>query len=403
MGPQIMRIAYYTHYIGPTLYDLHFKSQKYSFAAQIKSQGIARALMLAGHEVVIYSVAIPVGNTIIEGFTETENFPEGQLTIKYPRLRLYPKNGIINDFFLRKIMKKDHRDNPYDVFVYYNIDYSKLIHLSIFKNTIRILEYEDNVFNKYLEGGKSKSRVLSQLYNKYVLNRTDGAFAVSKGILNDQEVKDRIIIPGVINDEVIASISPKVHSLALDRPVKLVIMGGTGWDKGTDVLLQALYYVKTPCHLEMYSNINLYDSIRSLFESMPNRHIVEFKGFLPHKKLIERIDSDADILLCTTRSLGVRPHAAGFPSKILDYSATGRPIVSSELAQLDDQFNSCITYYEGDSPESLANKIEEVIANYDFKVQKALELQKLVLERYTIEGTSKMIQSLLFELNKSRP
>jgi len=398
-----MRIAYYTHYIGPKMNQIHFKDQKFSLAAGIKSQGIARALLLAGHDVTIYSVAIPIGNKDIKAFTEVEVFPEGKLTIKYPDLHLYSKRGPLNELRLHKLMRKDHKENPYDIFVYYNIMYGSCMHLNLFKNAIRILEYEDNIFNKFLEGGKRKLTWLRKIENRYVLRNSDGAFAVSMGILNDQEIKDRVITPGVINDEVKESVSSRINTISKDKPVRLIIMGGTGWDKGTDVLFKAMCLVETPCILDIYSNISLYNSIQSLYDTMPERHKVEFKGFKPHRELIQILDREADILLCTTRNLGVRPQGAGFPSKMLDYSATGRPIVSSELAMLDDEFNQCVTYYESDSPESLAAKIEEVIANYDNKVQKALALQQIVLSQYTIEGTSMKLQSLIKKLvNKKR-
>ena len=108
---------------------------------------------------------------------------------------------------------------------------------------------------------------------------------------------------------------------------------------------------------------------------------------MEHAELIRTLDREADILINTTRSMGVGAQSAGFPFKMMEYASTGRPIVSSEIGKLDPDYNSCITYYEGESPEAIAATIEEVIADYDEKVRHALELQKRVLNEYTIDGT----------------
>ena len=83
---------------------------------------------------------------------------------------------------------------------------------------------------------------------------------------------------------------------------------------------------------------------------------------------------------------------------MMEYASTGRPIVSSDIGKLDEDYNSYITYYDGESPETIAAAIEEVIANYDSKVQSALQLQKRVLAEYTIEGTGKKLDTFFKDI-----
>lgn len=97
--------------------------------------------------------------------------------------------------------------------------------------------------------------------------------------------------------------------------------------------------------------------------------------------------------------MGVAAQSAGFPFKIMEYAALGRPIISSELAKLDEEFNSRVNYYEDDNPKALASIIDDVILNYNDKSKKASELQKLVLGRYTIQGLGSQLKLFLDSLS----
>ena len=290
---------------------------------------------------------------------------------------------------------KETRKRKYDAYVYYNINKGTVLQFPLFSKSIRIIDYEDNVFNKALAGGKAHNLFLKRFFYKRLVCGTQGMFAVCQGMMENVPIKHKVLTPGIINEEVCESVSNRVNTLTEGKPVHLIISGGMGYDKGTDLLIQALKYVKYPCVLDFYSNINVYEPAVAYLKELPAFHQVNFKGYRPHRELITIMDSDADILLCTTLTLGVAPQSAGFPSKMLEYCATGRPVVSGELAKLDETFNSHITYFHEETPQSLAAAIEDVIINYEEKVKNALELQKIVLSRYTIEGTSERIKEML--------
>ena len=209
------------------------------------------------------------------------------------------------------------------------------------------------------------------------------------------EVKKCILTPGVINDDVKDAISLEEHHLTEGHKTKIILTGGTGYDKGSDVIIEALQYVQSPCSLDFYTNGNFFDQAKALMASVPDRHEVNIKGYMPHNDLMKVLSAEGDIFLSTTRGMGVEAQSAGFPFKIMEYAALGRPIISSELAKLDDEFNNRVNYYEGDSPITLAKTIHEVIMNYEDRSRKAIELQELVLGRYTITGLGKQLKQFL--------
>ncbi len=397
-----MRIAYYCNYVGKEFISRYCEGKKFALSGILKSQGIARALLNAGHEVVVYSPALTICGRFIPSFVEKEEFEEGTLIIKYPSLLSYRKCGTINSYMLNRMMKKEERKMHYDVFLYYNITAGAAMALQTFKDAIKVLEYEDNIFNKNLVGETRKySSYKQRLFNR-VIPRTDGVMSVCMGMLTNGEVPYRILTPGIVNEEVVNSVSNRRNALKAGSPVKIFLTGGTHYSKGSDLLIGAMKYVKTPCSLEIYGNGVFYQKALDELKLVPGYHQVHLNGYMLHGDLMKLLDKEADILINTTRSMGVGAQAAGFPFKMMEYASTGRPIISSELGKFDEDFNRHVSYYEGEDPKRIAEVIEEVIAHYDEKVSLALDLQKRVLAEFSIKGTSKKIDAFLNLIQKGK-
>ena len=377
-----MKIAYMTAYLG----------KKFALSGPFKSLGIARSMMAAGYDVTIYSPGVTTCDTKVSAFTEVEVYPEGKLTIKYCNIVSKRRCDPINQVRIANLIKKDHKREHFDVFVYYNITIGAALLVKRLKECINVLEYEDNIFNRALVGDKNNFvSFKTMLYNRIIKN-TKGVMAVCNGLMLP-EVPNRVLTPGIVNEEVINNVSTRVNKLEAGKPVTIILTGGIHYSKGGDLLLGAMKYIQTPCVVKVYGNCNLDEQLKSLIAEVPVIHKFEFNGYMEHADLIRTLDRDADILINTTRSMGVGAQAAGFPFKMMEYASTGRPVVSSEIGKLDEDYNRHITYYDGEDPKVIAVTIEKVIANYDEKVQLALELQKRVLSEYTIEGTSKKLDS----------
>lgn len=400
-----MKIAYYSHYVGKEFARRAGMGNKNGGSPSLKTQGMARALLKAGHEVTIYSPAITECNCKVKGFEEIEKFPEGDLHIKYPTVLSYRRCDPINNLRTKWLLKKDMKSIHYDAFVFYNIETSVMF-LDLFKkgNTIRILEYEDNVMNvTEMIGLKSWFRWRRPMMYNYTIARTDAAFAVCKGMLVNNEVKYKLLTPGVINEEVINHVTSEKHSLRTGEPTRIFLIGGGHHCKGTDVLVRSLKYVKNPCHVVFYSNPKFFYSVANEeISKLPKIHTVEVRDLIPHKELMDILNKEADILCSCTRSFELPPQAAGFPSKMMEYAAMGRPVISSEIGMLDDEFNRHVTYYEGEDPESLGKCIDEVIDNYDEKDRLALELQQIALRDYSIDGTARKMKAFMQMIERNK-
>lgn len=392
-----MNIAYLTSYLGPQFRENYCQGKRFALSGSLKSLGIARAIMSAGHNVTIYSDGVTTCDAIISSFTEVEDYPEGHLSIKYCNIISKHRCAPINEWRISRLLRNESKQ--YDAFVFYNITLGAALSISAFNNAIKVIEYEDNIFNKALVGDRnSMVWFKTRLYN-YLMKRSDGVMAVCLGLQLKGILNHSVLIPGIINEEVINNVSNRVNTLRQGKPVRIILAGGIHYSKGGDLLVKAMTYIKTPCVVSVYGNCDLNDTMKDLILHVPTYHKFEFNGYKKHDELIMTLDNDADILINTTRSMHVGAQAAGFPFKMMEYASTGRPIVSSEIGKLDEDFNSHITYYDGEEPQAIASAIEEVISNYDKKVKLALKLQKSVLADYTIEGIGKKIDKFFNDIH----
>lgn len=387
-----MKIAYMTAYLGKEFMEKYSRGKKFALSGPFKSLGIARSMMAAGHEVTIYSPGVTTCDANVPAFTEVEEYPEGKLIIKYCDILSKRRCDPINQVRIANFIKKEHKCEHFNVLVYYNITLGAALLVKSLKGCINVLEYEDNIFNRALVGDKNNFLWFkTKLYNR-IIKHTQGIMAVCNGLMLS-EIPNRVLTPGIVNEEVSDNVSTRVNKLEAGRPVIIILTGGIHYSKGGDLLVGAMKYIKTPCVVKVYGNCNLDERLKAFIAELPAIHKFEFNGYMEHAELIRTLDRDADILINTTRSMGVGAQAAGFPFKMMEYASTGRPIVSSEIGKLDADYNSHITYYDGEDPKMIANTIEEVIAHYDEKVKSALELQKRVLSEYTIKGTGRKLDT----------
>lgn len=384
----IMKIAYLSSYLGAEFLAKYGKGKRFALSGPLKSRGIARAMLSAGNEVTVFSPGVTTCDALIPSFSEVEEYPEGRLTIKYCNIVSKHRCAPVNAVRIARLLRSEAKD--YDVFVYYNVELSAALAIRAFKNKIKVIEYEDNIFNKALEGDRNAFEGIKRRLYNYLMKHTDGVMAVCLGLKDI--LKHSVLTPGILNEDVLDNVSSRVNDLEREKPVHIFLTGGIHYSKGGDLLVKSMSFLKTPCVVTVFGNCDLNDSMKSLIEAVPSIHRFEFKGYLPHEELIKTLDKEADILINTTRSMHVGAQSAGFPFKMMEYAAIGRPIVSSEIGKLDEDFNSLVTYYDGEDPKAIAEAIEQVIADYEGKVQNALCLQKRVLSEYTIKGTGDKLE-----------
>jgi len=391
-----MNIAYLTPYLSKNFMETYGKGKSFALSGSFKSLGIARAMMSAGHNVTIFSSGVTSCDTIVKAHTEFEDYPEGRLRIEYCDIISKHKCAPINEMRAARLARR--MSGQFDALVYYNISLEAALAIKAFKRKIKVIEYEDNIFNKAVAGDKNPFEFFKKRLYEFLRKRTDGVMSVCNGLMDFAPVS--VLTPGIISEDVLSNIHFEKRKLDADTPVHIILTGGMHYSKGGDLLVKSMSFIKTPCIVTVYGNCELNESTKKLIAEVPDIHLFEFKGYMPHDELIKTLDKDADILINTTRSMHVGAQAAGFPFKMMEYASTGRPIVSSEIGKLDEDFNKHITYYYGENPADIAAAVEKVISTYDECSQKACELQKMVVKEYSIAGIGEKLSSFFKKVSK---
>jgi glycosyltransferase involved in cell wall biosynthesis len=144
----------------------------------------------------------------------------------------------------------------------------------------------------------------------------------------------------------------------------LVYHGTLSWIHGVDIAIQALALVKhqiPQIRLYIYGEGHATDELLNLVKSLDlNNHVMIHKR-IPIEKIPEKL-SMADIGIVPKRS-GIFSSKA-FSTKILEYFATGIPVMASKTTIDAYYFDSSnILFFEPENPDDLAEKIIETYKN----------------------------------------
>ena len=111
---------------------------------------------------------------------------------------------------------------------------------------------------------------------------------------------------------------------------------------------------------------------------------VEVKGFLPDDE-VDSLCRSADVLL-SVREPKVGDNVVNYPSKIPNYLAWGRPIVSTWVPSLAPEYRDILEVSD-DIPEGFANKIDEVLSwSDDKRLDKYSQIKDWFVSRKSWDG-----------------
>jgi glycosyltransferase involved in cell wall biosynthesis len=389
------RVAYLSSFVGPDFQRRFCTKSSQAISAELKVMGICRSLLRLGYDVTIFSTGITKCGRFIMPFSEEITFDEGTVKVEYKFIASFRGLDLLNQIVSALQFRVLGFVNNYKIFISYNISLSAVLSIGAFRESLRILEYEDNIFNQSTRDGKIKSRLYKEIIFAYLTKRIDGVIAVCNGLRLDNIVGKSILLPGFLEDHLCQKNPVLNRFTELKYPVHIILAGGVHFSKGSDLLIDSLTYVKYPCVLHFFGNGEFSAELLDLASRVPVIHQVINHGYLKHQDLYDFINNNAHILISATRNMGVGPQAAGFPFKMIEYASTGIPIISSSLGRLDEEFDSNITYFDDDDTLSIASCITDVIENYSRKKELANRLQSIAIGRYNVQNVSEYLRAYI--------
>lgn len=141
--------------------------------------------------------------------------------------------------------------------------------------------------------------------------------------------------------------------------IRLVFSGALERSTGIDNLVKCMRKIENK-NLELIISGN--GSLRHLVEEAAERDCrIKYCGFLSETEYIQLL-SDANILI-NPRNMALLQSKNNFPSKILEYLATGRPIISTKFSGYE-YFKDHMLFYD-ETENDFAEKLKIIVNNFE--------------------------------------
>ena len=230
---------------------------------------------------------------------------------------------------------------------------------------------------------------------KLLIDKLDYTFVINNNISKDYAPHTQsLLIDGGLSSDVLSNLPLKDNR---DRnKIVLLIAGNLTETNGIRLLLGTVPYVDQQ-NVEFWfaGKGDLVDEIKSC--SIRDNRIV-YKGFFSSTKEMFELYSQCDILL----NLRVMPKDEGkylFPSKLLEYLATGRRVITTNILHVTEVYGDYCDILQNNDEKSLSHLIMKIIIE-PMRETKGSNAQKYMLESHTWEMQVKRILVTLTDKNR---
>lgn len=203
---------------------------------------------------------------------------------------------------------------------------------------------------------------LNKKINRFLQNRFDGYVLLTETMNEVMNTKKRpyIVIEGIADikmNNVENSIQNKYNN-------KVCIYAGGLYEKyGVKMLIEAFLKINNKdIELHLYGSGELEEYIRNIKEEK-----IKFFGVVENEKIVK--EELKATLLINPRFTDKEYTKYSFPSKNMEYMASGTPILTTKLLGIPEEYYQYIYMFEDETEEGFKAKIEEVL-NYDRNILK---------------------------------
>lgn len=162
-------------------------------------------------------------------------------------------------------------------------------------------------------------------------------------------------------------------------------------------LIKAMSIIKNKdVVLDIYGLGPLQDKVENIARNSSN---IRFHGFVGNQEAMHVQQSSW--LLANPRPVDNSIAQVTFPSKIFEYMMSGRPVLSTRLNGFTQDYDKLLFWIDDSSPESLANKINEIdlLSNNDLEAV-ADSARKYLLNNKTWKMNAHKVHDYLMEIEK---
>jgi glycosyltransferase involved in cell wall biosynthesis len=238
--------------------------------------------------------------------------------------------------------------------------------------------------SEYYEYHNPIRRFLAYKYSRDYY-KFDYLIFLSKRLKDKYNLENSFLMVGGINNAKYKNILPT----SIKDELIILYSGILSKVTGIDIYLKAIELIEDKEIRFVFSGKGEMEDF--LIERSREDSRIEYIGFLEEKEYLLLLNK-ANVLI-NPRNMNLPQNQNNFPSKILEYLATGKVIISTKFPNYQE-FEENIFFCEAD-PLSIANKIKFVIKNYDKKYKEIFIKNRKKAYKYDWYLQAKKIKLLI--------
>ena len=198
---------------------------------------------------------------------------------------------------------------------------------------------------------------ISEFFTKKIVSHLDGRIVINENVVRDYAPNSHyLLIDGGINEHIVS----KLFDLKLKSDLKketIFLCAGTLWPiNGTMVIMEALKINKNPCIKVWFAGSGI---DQNLIESAQKNDLrIKYLGKLDINQLFAFYE-EADVLM-NIRVTEPSESLYLFPSKIFEYLATGKYVLTTSTAHLNKTYGHLCHVLKDNDPHTLAQAMNEI-------------------------------------------
>lgn len=227
-----------------------------------------------------------------------------------------------------------------------------------------------------------------------LVSKADALIALSPHLVSAYPRHPALIFPGIV-DRAIADIAQGGQA-APSRSLTVVYAGSLNEAYGVGMLLDAMKLIPDGVKLKLFGRG---DQETRIVEVAALDARVTYGGFKSMDDLMPEL-LDADILI-NPRPSNEAFSINSFPSKLIEYMALGRPVLTTRLRSIPQTFHPHLNFIDDESPRGIMNALKAVRAVSSDALQvKAANAREFVLQELSEQSIGQKIDLLLKHLSK---
>lgn len=203
-------------------------------------------------------------------------------------------------------------------------------------------------------------KILRKLHNKIVyssLKRVDKFVILTEQMKKPLKINDRpyLVLEGMYNSET-TDLQAETKNKEDTDIINLLYTGRLNYRYGLKTLLEA--FEKVDNDKLRLTVCGSGEMEKDIIELSKRNSKVTFGGFKSHSEILQ-LQKSSDILINPRTNSGEYTKYS-FPSKTMEYMASGTPVIMYKLDGVPDEYDEFLYYVPDDSVDALAKTIEKV-------------------------------------------